>query len=91
MVTLRGLKIEGDLKEYTLLRQNEPDDVVIYIKIPERGLYALDLHGKRWGDEGSSCPLIATYLIAATTAAHNLEPYPRISGQKSGQCTANLQ
>ena len=91
MVTLRGQKVDGDHKEYTLLRQNEPDDVVIYIKIPERGLYALDLYGKRWGDVGSSCPLIATYLIAATTAAHNLEPYPRISGQKSGQCTANLQ
>ena len=91
MVTLRGLKIEGDLKEYTLLRQNEPDDVVIYVKIPERGLYALDLYGKRWGDEGSSVPHIATYLIAATTAAHNLEPYPRVSNQLAGQCTANLQ
>ena len=88
---LRGQKFDGDYKEYTLLRQNEPDDVVIYVKIPERCLYALDLYGKRWGDEGSSVPHIATYLIAATTAAHNLEPYPRISNQKSGQRTANLQ
>ena len=90
MVMLRGQKVDGDHQEYTLLRQNEPDDVVIYIKIPERGLYALDLYAKRWGDEGLF-PQIATYLIAATTAAHDLTPYPQISNQKSGQCTANLE
>ena len=90
-MALRGQKTKGDLKGYTLLRQNEPDDVVIYIKLPERGLYALDLYGKRWGSAGSSVPHIATYLVAATTAAHDLTPYPQIANQKSGQYTANLQ
>ena len=90
IVALKDHETDHDHKQYTLLRQNEPDDLIIYVKLPKRGLYALELFGKLWDSDSTSFPHISTYLIAASTAAENVQPYPAASYYKSGQRRANI-
>ena len=93
-MSLKDQQSDEDHNSYTLLRQNEPDNITIYVRLPERGLYALELFGRPRGTDGTdvtSPPHIATYLIAATTVPDNVQPYPAVTNQTTGQNPAYTQ
>ena len=91
MVKLRDQKETDDkMAKHVLFRQNEDKQLVIHVKLPERGLYALDLYGKRWDEEGSTIPQISAYLIAATAGVQDQSYYPEINNQQAGQRQGNI-
>ena len=74
-----------------LFRQNEDKQIVIYVNLPEGGLYALDFYAMKWGHKGNSCPHVATYLVASVEGARDFDPYPQISNQVSGQSEESIK
>ena len=77
----------------TLLRQNENQELVMYIKAPARGYYALKVYGTWWKEEGDVITRshVATYLLAAFTAARDHNSYSGVPGQRCGEDTPNIR
>ena len=89
---LRGSNAEN-YNQYTLLRQNENQELVLYVKAPARGFYALDLYSTWWKEEGDVITRshVATYLLAAFTAAADHKSYSGVPGQRCGEDTPNIR
>ena len=74
----------------TMLRQNENQELVMYIKAPARGYYALKVYGIWWNQEGDKTH-VATYLLAAFTAARDHKSYSGVPNQQCGEYTPNIR
>ena len=75
------------LGNYTL-GHKEGGDVVLNIKLPEAGDYALNLYAKDADEEGQY-PSICTYLLTSETAAFDTTPFPSILNGMLGPTAEN--
>ena len=91
-ITLRSNKDPKGtaLQNNFVFRQNENKELVINGKLPEQGLYALDIHGKKLGSKNDKMPVVASYLIASSSGAIDKSLYPKLHRQLAGQTEENL-
>lgn len=80
-----------DLSRAFLFRQNENKEVAIRAKLPAKGLYALDVYGKKWAADGGSYSVVASYLIASAVSCRDKQLFPQIPKQLAGQTTENIK
>ena len=80
-----------DLSRAYLFRQNENKEVAIRAKLPEAGLYALDVYAKKWAADGENFPVVASYMIASAVACSDKQPFPKIMKQLAGETTENIK
>ena len=73
---------KADLKECTLSSM-ENGKVAIYIRLQDKGHYALDIYAKHRGAKGG-LSLVCTYLIVSTSGVFNQLKFPTIANQTAG-------
>lgn len=74
---------EAELKNQAYTRR-EGDEVIVSMRLPKKGEYALNLYASKEGTDGEM-PLITNYLVNVERDNACLKPFPKLHGGNTGK------
>ena len=75
-------KSKEDLQNY-VVHHTDGDDIILNVKLPESGEYALNLYAKDTGTDGT-LPNVCSYLVTSDQPAFDTTPFPSVSDGSVG-------
>ena len=83
LISLSSQSIDESELEEWMLFSTENGKVAIYLKLQDKGHYALDIYAKHKMVKGKR-ELVCTYLIVSTSGVSDQLKFPILANQKAG-------